>query len=427
MLALLRQRNFGLLWLGGLISVAGDWVMYAALPYFVYTLTGSTIATAGMTAAELAPTVLLGSVAGVFVDRWDRKRVIIVTNVAQAATVASLLFVSQTGSLWLVYAAATIGASLAAFSVPAEGALLPTLVPERDLLPANALNVLNNRIGRLAGLPLGAALLGALGLRGVVIVDCLSFLVAAGLVALIAAPARSNAHTEHHTVADDVAAASSTWLRLWGEWIAGLRIVRRDRAIAVVFVVLGLMTFGGTMIDPLTVAWVRDQLGRGADVYALLMMVHAVTGILGSLVVGLAGRHLAPRALMGWSGLVAGLVNLVKFNVPMLPVAVAGSATAGVTNVISSVGVETLVQRSVPDEYRGRVYGTLEASGGLLSLLGAVVGGVMAEVVGTVVMLDVSSALIILAGIVVLVTVADDRPVAVQVAVPPTGDASVAR
>jgi MFS family permease len=416
MFALLRQRNFGLLWVGGLISISGDWVMYAALPYFVYTHTGSTVATAGMTAAELAPTVALGSVAGVFVDRWDRKRVIVIANGAQAATVSLLLLVPRTGSLWLVYVAATLGAMLAAFSVPAEGALLPTLVPDRDLFAANALNVLNNRIGRLAGLPLGAAMLDLLGLQGVVLVDCASFVVAAGLVALIVAP-KGQHPDDGGPAAGGISAASSAWLAFWGEWLSGLRIVRHHRTIALVFVVLGLMTFGGTMLDPLTVAWVRDQLGRGAGVYAMLMMVHAVTGILGSLVVVAVGRRSTPRALMGWSGVTAGLVNLVKYNVPLLPVAVAGSATAGVTNVISSVGVETLVQRSVPDRFRGRVYGALEASGGLLSLLGAVVGGVMAEVVGTVFMLNVASALIILAGVVVLVTFAGDPSVADQVAV----------
>jgi len=81
MLAVLRRRDFGLLWLGGLISVAGDWVLYAALPYFVYARTGSTVATAGMIVAELAPGVVLGSIAGVFVDRWNRKRVLVVANV----------------------------------------------------------------------------------------------------------------------------------------------------------------------------------------------------------------------------------------------------------------------------------------------------------------------------------------------------------
>ena len=423
MLALLRRRNFALLWVGGLVSIAGDWVMYAALPYFVYQQTGSTIATAGMTAAELAPGILLGSVAGVFVDRWNRKRVLVVSNVLQAAAVSSLLLVSSQGWLWLVFVAAAIASALASFSTPAEGALLPTLVDDDDLVPANALNVLNNRLGRLAGLPLGATLLGAFGLQAVVLVDCASFLLAAGLIAPIVVPTRTTTTPEEAT-GGEASSAGTVWVDLWAEWLAGLRIVRHDRTIAVVFFVLGLMTFGGTMLDPLTVAWVRDVLGGGAQMYALLMVVHAAFGIGGSLLIGAVGRRMTPRALMGWTGVLAGVVTAVKYNVPLVPVAIAMSASAGVTNVISSVGVETLVQRSVPDEYRGRVYGALGASGGLLSLLGASVGGVMAEVVGLTVMLNVAAGLILMAGVVVLWAFAGQRPVASTVTMPELSEVS---
>ena len=92
---LLLRRDFALLWTGGLVSIAGDWVLNAALPFFVYERTGSTIATAGMIVAELAPGVVIGSVAGVFVDRWDRKHVLVVANVLQAATVGALLLVTR--------------------------------------------------------------------------------------------------------------------------------------------------------------------------------------------------------------------------------------------------------------------------------------------------------------------------------------------
>src|SRR5215218_7113094 len=188
MLALLRRRDFGLLWLGGLVSIAGDWVLRAALPYFVYERTGSTVATAGMIAAELAPGILVGSVAGVFVDRWHRKRVLVLGNLLQAAAVALLLLVPDGGWLGFVYVAAVAQAMVAAFSVPAESALLPTLVGDEDLVIANSLNALNNRIGRLVGLPLGGTLLAVLGLRGVVVADCATFFAAAALIAAISVP-----------------------------------------------------------------------------------------------------------------------------------------------------------------------------------------------------------------------------------------------
>ena len=397
MLALLRRRDFGLLWLGGFVSVAGDWVLNVALPFFVFERTGSTIATAGMIAAELVPGVVLGTVAGVFVDHWNRKRILVLGNLLAAGTVALLLLVPGGGWLGLVYVVAVAQSIVAAFMTPAENALLPSLVDDRDLVAANALNALNNRLGRLVGVPVGGALLGFLGLSAVVAVDCASFVLAALLIVPIVAPTQPAAEDE--SAAEATRSAFGTFV---ADWIGGMRIIRRERTIAVIFVVFGLMTFGGTMLDPLYVAWVRETLDRGPEVYSWLLLTHALAGIAGTLSVGRFGARLTPRMLMGWASLYAGVANAVKFNVPVLSVALALTVTVGITSVASAVGVETLAQRGVPDHYRGRVFGALGASGALLSLLGAVVGGTLAEVVGIVPMLDVSCALIALSGVVVL-------------------------
>jgi MFS family permease len=406
LIGVLRHRDFALLWWGGLVSVAGDWLLVAVLPYVVYVRTGSTIATAGMTVAELLPGILLGSLAGVLVDRWDRQRVLVATNLLQAAVVLALLLVSGTSLLWVVYLVAAAQSALSAFAMPAENSLLPTLVPEEELVPANALNALNNRIGRLSGLPLGPVVYAVGGLGAVAAADALTFLVAAALVSLMSA--------RRVVPEGEALRPPATFL---AEWRAGLRLVRRDRSVAVLFVVFGLMTFGGTMLDPLAAPWVRDVLGRGDDVYALLMTVHAMAGIAGSLVVGACGARLSPRLLCGGGSALAGCLLLVRFNVPVVAVAVVLSLLSGVTAVSSSVGVDTLTQQRVPDAYRGRVFGTLQAVVWTCSLLGAVVSGVTAARLGLLVALDLASGLVLLAGVVVLVMLPararteDPRPV----------------
>src|SRR5262249_50291536 len=148
------------------------------------------------------------------------------------------------------------------FSVPAESALLPSLVGDADLVPANALNALNNRLGRLVGAPLGGATLAVVGLQGVVVADGASFVGAALLVAPIVAPRRVAVEG-----GEDVSLAASTGAAFLHEWREGMRLIRGDRTLLVSFGVLGLMTFGGTMLDPLQVAWIRDSLDRGAGVY----------------------------------------------------------------------------------------------------------------------------------------------------------------
>jgi MFS family permease len=399
-LAVLRRRDFSLLWLSGLVSVAGDWVLMIALPYYVYVTTGSTLATAGMTAAELAPAILLSSFTGVLADRWDRKRILVVANLLQALVVASLLLVGE-GWLWVVYVVAALQSTAAAFSQPAEAALLPTLVPVEQLVQANALNTLNNRLGRFLGVPLGAALLSWWGLDAVVVVDAVTFLVAAALVAPITAPAPP---ADPDAVPDEP--------HFWREWTAGLRVVRHDRTIAVLFVVFGLMTFGGTMLDPLYVPWIRDVLDEGVEVVAVITMTHSVAGIVGSLLVGTWGSRFSARTLMGWGSVIAGVLLLVKFNVPVLWLTLALSAIGGATAVASSVGVETLAQERTPEHVRGRVFGSLQAFIWLASLLGAVVGGVLGELTSVLVAINVAAGLVTVAGVVVLLAIpaARERP-----------------
>lgn len=400
MLAVLRRRDFSLLWLSGLVSVAGDWVLMIALPYYVYVTTGSTLATAGMTAAELAPAILLSSFTGVLADRWDRKRILVVANLLQALVVASLLLVGE-GWLWVVYVVAALQSTAAAFSQPAEAALLPTLVPVEQLVQANALNTLNNRLGRFVGVPVGAALLSWWGLDAVVVADAVTFLVAAALLAPISAPVR---------VADPDGVPEEP--HFWREWTAGLRVVRRDRTIAVLFVVFGLMTFGGTMLDPLYVPWIRDVLDEGVEVVAVVTMTHSVAGIVGSLLVGTWGSRFSARTLMGWGSVIAGVLLLVKFNVPVLWLTLALSAIGGATAVASSVGVETLAQERTPEHVRGRVFGSLQAFIWLASLLGAVVGGVLGELTSVLVAINVAAGLVTGAGVVVLLAIpaARERP-----------------
>lgn len=397
MIRVLRRRDFALLWTGGLVSVAGDWMLFAVLPYVVYAVTGSTVATAGMIVAELLPGILLGSLAGVLVDRWDRRRLLVAVNLLQAVVVmALLLMVSNPELLPVVYVVAALQSALSAFSLPAENSLLPTLVPADELVEANALNVLNNRMGRLAGLPLGSAVYASTGLGAVVVLDAVSFVAAAALVAGVRAGRSTRAEE-----AGELRPGSRLSAFL-AEWRAGLVLVRQNRSIATLFMVFGLMTFGGTMLDPLSAPWVRDVLGEGATVYALLMTVHALSGTVAALAVGAVGSRLSPRLLAGGASAAAGLLLLVRFNVPVLPVAVTLSAVSGAAAVASSVGVETLAQQRVPEEFRGRVFGSLQATIWLVSLLGAVVGGFGAEAIGLLPMLDVASVLVGLSGVVLL-------------------------
>src|SRR5579885_89894 len=178
MLAILRQRDFALLWSGDVISIVGDWVLIVGLPIYILILTHSVLATGAMLIAARIPSLLFGPVAGVFVDRWDRKRVMIVANALFALWLLPLLLVNSLERVWVVYLVQFAESSIGQFFMPAESALLPNLVRKEQLVAANSLNSLSDNLARLVGPALGGIIIGLAGLPGVVLVDAVSFILA---------------------------------------------------------------------------------------------------------------------------------------------------------------------------------------------------------------------------------------------------------
>src|SRR5258708_8337167 len=186
MVTILRQRNFALLWWGRLISTIGDWVLQLALPFHVYQMTGSAASTGLMFIATTLPGVLFGSIAGVFVDRWDRKKTMIIATLLLAALTSLLLPANSIQWIWVIYPVGFFASTVYQFLRPAENALLPQLVAQEHLLTANSLNALGASLAMLIGPGIGGLLMAKGGLTSVIVLDVTSFVFASGMTAFIA-------------------------------------------------------------------------------------------------------------------------------------------------------------------------------------------------------------------------------------------------
>jgi len=398
MLAVLRRRDFALLWFGGLISMTGDWLLLAALPFYVYSRTGSTIATALIITAELLPNFLLTTFAGVYVDRWDRKRVMVITSFASGLAVAGLLTIDAFGVLPVALIVVGTQAALSTLFGPAENALLPRLVEADELVTANALNSLNNSLARLIGAPLGGLTLALWDIDGVAVIDAATFVVGAALIAAIRAPGRAEVSAEPPAA------------HFWREWREGLSLIIRTRAILALFVVVLLMNFGGVMTDPLFAAFIRDVVGAGPAIFGVVLTARAVGGMLGGLVASRLSRRHPTVDLLAAACIVAGAMQLVQFNVPLLPVVLVTSFLLGIPAVTSSAAIQTLLQERVPDAYRGRVFGSLSTMVALICLVSVLgFGGALASVVGIVPVLSLSAAITASAGVFARVTLGESH------------------
>jgi MFS family permease len=399
MLTTLRQRNVALLWFGGVISAIGDWVLNIGLPIYILILTHSVLATGAILIAVQIPSLLLGPVAGVFVDRWNRQRIMIVGNALSAFWLLPLLFVTSGDRIWIVYIVAFVESSIEQFFRPAENALLPNLVSEDYLVAANSLNSLGSNIARLVGPAIGGVIAGLVGLPGIVFVDAASFIAAGLLIALIIVKPGQAQTPQEKT-------PGSAWGAFWREWLDGLHQVRRERVLAVIFTFQAITSLGEGVFGVLIIVFVNRVLQGGAAQLGWLMSGQAVGALIGSVLVGwLGSRVLVPR----WIGLCTvafGLIDLVIFNSPaFFPVfllTLALFVLVGIPGIAAFTGITALQQTATPDAYRGRVSSALFTTGALLGLIGTTIAGALGDHLGVVTVLNIQGAVYMLAGFLVL-------------------------
>jgi MFS family permease len=403
MLAALRQRNFALLWVGQLISLAGDWVLLIALPFYAYDLTGSALAAGGMFMAQNVPRVLLGSIAGVFVDRWDRRRTMIVADVSRAAILLPIPFVHSADWLWVIYVVAFIQTAIGQFFNPAKSAIIPHLVSEDELVGANALNSLSESLTRLIAPALGGAFYGALGLGSVVSADSASYAVSAVMIALIALPWAETAS------ASATRAAAVRWRAVWGEWRDGVRLIARHRTIRAIFVIMATAMIAEGFITVLLIPLVKDVLHQGPTGLGALMSAQATGGIVGSLLLGRLGNRLRPVVFISISGILFGIGDMALVNVTRyapgiaFPLACALIAVTGIPIIGFFVGLSTLLQVAAADAFRGRVFGAYNALVALLTLVGQATGGILGDHLGIMPTLTAGACFNLLAGCIALI------------------------
>ena len=381
---LLRHRDFRLLWTGQLLSSIGTWLLFVAVPYRVFQLTGSPAAT-GLTFVAALPTTLLGPLAGALVDRWDRRRTMLAADLGRAVAILPLLLVRRGDQVWLVYVALVAEGLLAQLFDPAAQALLPGLMGRgRELTSANSLLSIVAAVSRLLGASLGGVVFAAWGLQALVWVDASTYVASAASLALLrwrphASPGRS-------------AASTTNLLGGFGHLVASPPL-RGLMAVTAAFVA------ANGAFTALLVPDVQLRLHAAAGALGLLL---AATGA-GFLIGAPVGRALLDRvgvrATMSLSLLGTGLAFLVWFSTERLGLALAAAVAAGAFAVVFLVGRRTQVQLLTPDRLLGRASAAFLAAEAAASLAGTALGGTAAGLVGLGPAVAVAGAVILAAGV----------------------------
>jgi len=402
-----RTPDLSLLLGAGLVSLTGDWLLGTGLAYAVYSLTGSTLASAAALLSAFVPQVVLGSVAGVFVDRWDRKRTMVTTNLLLAAGLLPLLVVSGAEQIWLVYAVLAVQSCIEVFFAPAEQAFLPRVVADEDLVVANGLNGQVRNLARLVGSGLGGVLAAVGGVRAIAIADAITFAVAALLVLRIVTPGRAVAaeadqtpeESAEHLVLGRVAT-------LVEEWRDGLRTTVSNRVVRTLVIMLLITSTGEGIMGTLFAPYVRHVLHGSGQVYGVITGVQAIGGLVGGVLVASMGERWSPVTMVWVGSILFGLVDLAIFLYPLVWVnpwpAAAGMILVGLPGAVVVAGTMTLFQRNTTDDRRGRVFSLIALAQSVSVVVGSVLAGFLGGPSGIIPILALQGVGYVVAGLIAL-------------------------
>ncbi|AKL73895.1 arabinose efflux permease family protein [Actinobacteria bacterium IMCC26256] len=364
----LRRREFRLLWLGELVSETGSNIAVVALYVQVYRITGSALAVGGIGLVQFVPILLSALFGAPLVDRHDRRSILLIAHWCEAGAALLLLVGVWIGSppLLLVYLAAALVAGSGSLALAARSAMTPNLVPHDELPAALALNQAMWNTCLIVGPALGGLLIARFGLGIAYGLDLVTFAAALISVRLMrphppvsasstTAPSREGALMEGpaESEAESFIEDEEGWARV----TAGFRYLKGRRVLQATFIVdLIAMVFG--MPRALFPVLAQVQFHAGPELVGLLFSAVAVGALIGALTSGWVhrinrqGRAVLIAVALWGAGIVAFGLSGSSIGLALGCLAVAGGA-----DVISAVFRNTILQRSVPDDLRGRLSG----------------------------------------------------------------------
>lgn len=346
---LLAIGSFRTLWISHVVSSFGDALTNLALLITAQRLTGSTAAVATTAVAVALPQLLFGLFAGVLVDRWDRKRVMIASDLTRAFLVLGFLAVSSADRMWLLYAVAFVQAAIGTLDNPARSSVVPQLVGKDNLLAANSFFQSTIIIVAVAGTATAGVIAGVFDtLAPAFALDAVTFAVSAALVTRIAIEKLPSVPREGDKAS-----------RIWSELTAGLRHIVSSPMLRTVVVTAGVVMLGLGAVNVLLVPFIVDELAVPETWFGLLEGAQVTSMVLaGALIAGIA-RRLRPGSLL--------VVGLAGVAVVVAAMSLAQSVWHMV-GLLFAVGwfvtptqaaVSTIVQTEVPAEALGRVSSSL--------------------------------------------------------------------
>jgi len=367
-LTVLRGRPFRLVWLAQAISEAGDALASMALLLLVTTLSDSPLAISVLMFCQLVPVVVVGPLAGVLVDRWDRKSVLILSDLVRAALWLTL---ALRPGLGVMCAVAFLSTSASLFFGPARRAIIPEVVGEAGITAAVGLSQTTTQILNLIGPSLGGALAGLIGVRALFALDSATFIGSAVVLGMLSLPPELRLSQGSAARVPPGAPARSVraFERFWTDLAAGIRFLRGQATLSFIVILLAGISGVMRMAGVAQIDYLRNVLSLDPTRFGLLMTLGAVGAVAGSVLTGNLGAGVRKGRVLGWS-LAGAVASFVPFLWrPGYGTVLALTVVGNVLGSVYAVLLNSIFLTRTPLEVRGRVFA---ASGALTNGFGLV-------------------------------------------------------
>ena len=406
-MALAGNRNWRMLWTGQAVSLTGDNFFDITVLLWVATVLArgrpwAPAAASGVLIAEAVPVLAVGPVAGVWVDRWNRRRTMLASDACRAVVIASLVAVPALGSrlapagqIGFVYAAVAAESCLAQFFNPSRLAILGLVVAPADRAKASGMLQATSSGAAIAGPLLAAPLLFAVGPQWALIINAVSFCLSFASIWLIRLPA-------------DAAVRAVRGPGFRAEFAAGIRFFAGSRVLVALCAGVVVTTLGTGALNALEVFFLRDDLHSAARWLGVLYAAVGAGAVAGAILGGwAAGRIGAARVF--WLGLVVGGAGLLGFSqLTSLPVAAVVVGLVGVAFGALNAAAPPLLLASIPQRLIGRVMSVFNPIQQMANIASMATAGALAAAVPVRTIFAVSALLIIAAGLALIVPLRSD-------------------
>jgi MFS family permease len=346
-----NNRPFRMLWLGQVVSQMGDWFDTIAVYTIALRLTGSSRSVALIMVARFLPSVVMGPLSGVVADRFSRRSVMIASDIMRAVVVLGFLFVRRPDQMWLVYVLTVLQLAFSAFFEPAKTAAIPSIVSDRELVPANAIASVTWSAMLTIGAVIGGIVAGWFGTDAAFVLDSVTFIASALLIASVRFPKRAERPKTKLTISKALGISDT---------IEGARYVKHRPGVLAYLLVKPAWGLGGGILTLLAVFGERVFPVRGSSAMGIGVLFTA-RGI---------GTAVGPIVARRWSGetrrqmqysigiafLIGGVFYIAFGASPSFALALIFLAIAHCGGSILWVFSTVLLQREVEDAFRGRVF-----------------------------------------------------------------------